>query len=149
MSRKGKYILLMEVSSNVSFNFSRRKKRVYLERGLYLYVGSAMGPGGLERRLMRHRRKEKKLKWHIDYLTAQKNVSVFGAFILESSIPEWLIVEKLLEHGAFSVAIDGFGATDSKAGSHLLKYNGKSRDGLVHMLEKIFVGKYLEFNADL
>ncbi|MFQ6058444.1 MAG: DUF123 domain-containing protein [Anaerolineae bacterium] len=39
-----------------------------LPAGYYLYVGSALGPGGLEARLARHFRAEKRLRWHIDYL---------------------------------------------------------------------------------
>ena len=41
-----------------------------VEPGFYVYVGSAFGPGGLERRVGRHATTEKKHRWHIDYLTA-------------------------------------------------------------------------------
>lgn len=34
--------------------------------GIYVYTGSALN--GLEQRLARHQRREKKLHWHIDYL---------------------------------------------------------------------------------
>ena len=40
-----------------------------LEPGLYAYIGSAYGPGGLRARLGRHLRPEKKLRWHIDQIS--------------------------------------------------------------------------------
>jgi Uri superfamily endonuclease len=45
-----------------------------VQPGFYVYVGSAHGPGGLERRLDRHVRDTKKLKWHIDFLRAGTEV---------------------------------------------------------------------------
>lgn len=39
---------------------------VMFDKGFYAYVGSAMN--GLEQRIARHLRKEKKIFWHIDYL---------------------------------------------------------------------------------
>lgn len=38
--------------------------------GFYVYVGSALGPGGLASRVGRHARAEKRCRWHIDYLAA-------------------------------------------------------------------------------
>jgi Uri superfamily endonuclease len=40
------------------------------EAGLYAYIGSAHGPGGLRGRVMRHLRHDKAPHWHIDRLTA-------------------------------------------------------------------------------
>ena len=40
------------------------------EPGHYIYVGSALGPGGLAGRLERHLDKDRQVShWHIDYLT--------------------------------------------------------------------------------
>lgn len=36
--------------------------------GYYVYVGSAFGPGGVAARVGRHFRREKTLRWHMDYL---------------------------------------------------------------------------------
>ena len=41
-----------------------------LVSGYYLYVGSALGPGGVAARVARHCRRPKPLRWHIDYITA-------------------------------------------------------------------------------
>ena len=34
--------------------------------GFYVYVGSALGPGGLAARIGRHARQEKAFRWHVD-----------------------------------------------------------------------------------
>ena len=38
--------------------------------GFYVYVGSALGPGGLAARVGTHYRHAKRLRWHVDYLRA-------------------------------------------------------------------------------
>ncbi len=40
-----------------------------LETGIYLYAGSARGPGGIRARAARHLRRGKRRYWHIDQLT--------------------------------------------------------------------------------
>jgi sugar fermentation stimulation protein A len=40
--------------------------------GFYVYLGSAMN--GLESRVKRHLRRDKKLRWHIDYLLSQAHI---------------------------------------------------------------------------
>ena len=42
--------------------------------GFYVYVGSALGPGGLASRVGRHCRREKSLRWHVDYLRAMAQI---------------------------------------------------------------------------
>jgi len=42
-----------------------------LDAGVYLYVGSAFGPGGLRARLSRHWSGAQRLRWHVDYLRRQ------------------------------------------------------------------------------
>jgi Uri superfamily endonuclease len=39
-----------------------------------VYVGSALGPGGLAARIGRHRRQNKLGRWHVDYLRAVTQV---------------------------------------------------------------------------
>ena len=149
MINKGKYVLIIKISRDLQFNFSKKKIGASLSKGIYLYIGSAMGPGGLEKRLARHKRKNKKLKWHIDYLTTQREATPIGSLVIKSNIPEAAIVEKLLKLQDFKIAIKGFGSTDSKAISHLLKYMDGSIEKLVEDLKKIFNGFYLKFDTDI
>jgi len=49
-------------------------------KGCYVYTGTAQK--GLLARIERHSRKEKRLFWHIDYFTSNKNVEFAGAYYL-------------------------------------------------------------------
>ena len=46
---------------------------VSLDKGLYVYIGSAKGPGGLRARLRRHMSRDKKIRWHIDYILSSRS----------------------------------------------------------------------------
>ena len=39
-----------------------------IRKGYYVYVGSAMGSGGVAARLKHHSKISKKLHWHLEYL---------------------------------------------------------------------------------
>ncbi|MDP1959420.1 MAG: GIY-YIG nuclease family protein [Methylotenera sp.] len=81
--------------------------------GYYVYTGSAKR--NLEARIQRHLSKEKRLKWHIDYLLHAPEVEVI-------KVGRWTESECEVNqqvHG--NVLIPRFGATDchSGCGSHL------------------------------
>jgi Uri superfamily endonuclease len=62
---KGIYQLLIHLPENVSIAIGK-KERWEFPKGYYIYTGSARN--GLEKRVERHLRKDKKHFWHIDYL---------------------------------------------------------------------------------
>jgi len=62
---KGCYILIIELDDPLTIQVGRLGSLSF-NPGYYAYVGSALG--GLRARLERHRRSEKRLFWHIDYL---------------------------------------------------------------------------------
>jgi Uri superfamily endonuclease len=93
-----------------------------LEAGHYLYCGSANGPGGLRARLVRHMRKEKRLHWHVDQLTAAGEV--LGAFVLEGG-SECALNAAL---SAFPTPLPGFGSSDCpRCVSHLRYFPPRAR----------------------
>jgi Uri superfamily endonuclease len=47
-----------------------RLRRLHLQPGFYVYVGSSLGPGCLRSRLAHHEEPSKKPHWQIDYLRA-------------------------------------------------------------------------------
>lgn len=61
----GTYILVIELEHDAHIQVASLGV-IRFRAGSYLYVGSALG--GLEARLARHLRQEKRLHWHIDYL---------------------------------------------------------------------------------
>jgi Uri superfamily endonuclease len=101
--------------------------------GYYLYVGSALGPGGLWARLARHRRdsenspgssssrRGKKLHWHIDYLLQRAQlVEVWSVASEERLECKWSEVARGLP-GA-QVLVRGFGSSDCRCPAHLIYF---------------------------
>jgi len=87
-------------------------------RGYYVYVGSALGSGGLPARLARHRRQQKRLHWHIDYLLAHASIlgvqtDTSGERLECTWAQQWLVTP-----GA-QVTAPGFGASDCRCPTHL------------------------------
>jgi len=68
---KGTYTLLIKVSENKKIPVGKLGK-INFKKGFYVYVGSALN--GLEKRVERHLRKEKKIYWHIDYLLGEAEI---------------------------------------------------------------------------
>ncbi|HET8687529.1 MAG TPA: DUF123 domain-containing protein, partial [Methanosarcina sp.] len=90
--------------------------------GFHIYVGSALGPGGLKR-VKRHidfsGNRARKPRWHVDYLhlnPAFRLISAVYAFT-----PARLECELASKIGGDSVS--GFGCTDCMCSSHLFYRN--------------------------
>jgi Uri superfamily endonuclease len=91
---------------------------IAFRRGWHIYVGSALGSGGLAR-LDRHfalsRNKDRRPKWHVDYLSASQ------FFCLRSGVSA--ITEERLEcrlaEALGGENIPGFGCSDCDCRSHL------------------------------
>jgi Uri superfamily endonuclease len=84
--------------------------------GIYVYTGSARR--NLGARLERHLRREKRLRWHIDYLLERAQVVAAGVYLHEGNaecrLSQW--VGGL--PGASSV-MRGFGSSDCHCQTHL------------------------------
>ena len=91
-----------------------RLGRFRFEAGVYLYVGSAQG--NLEKRLDRHARKRKPLRWHIDYLSAK--AEMLGAVIVPGPKRRECVIAADLAR-TFERAAPGFGASDCRCPGHL------------------------------
>jgi Uri superfamily endonuclease len=82
-------------------------------KGYYFYVGSGMK--NLEQRVLRHQRKNKKIKWHIDYLTQQ--FKFIDAKLFPSSKRLECQIAKILSENL--TMIKDFGCSDCRCPSHL------------------------------
>ena len=108
---KGSYLLIIELKNNISINVGKLGKKQF-SKGHYVYIGSALN--GLEQRIQRHLRKQKKIHWHIDYLL--KHAKIVDVFYKENETQEECsIAEKFHRFNS----IDGFGCSDCKCKSHL------------------------------
>ena len=61
----GAYLLLIHLAKDTTITVGKQGSMSF-QHGYYAYVGSALN--GLEQRIQRHLRKQKKIHWHIDYL---------------------------------------------------------------------------------
>lgn len=89
--------------------------------GKYCYTGPAKT--NLEARVARHLRREKKLRWHIDYLLCQRRVRVID--VVRHNTPECTVNQQVTGR----VVAAKFGASDCKSGciSHLKLLHHYSR----------------------
>ena len=115
--------------------------RINFKKGYYLYTGSAMN--SLSSRIKRHLRKEKTMRWHIDYLIPY--LQDLKAIPIQSSED----LECLLSESLSSVSegyIKGFGSSDCHCQSHLywMKNNPLSDERFIDMLLKYRIGRLKE-----
>ncbi len=117
----GTYAIVCENAASVVLRVGQLG-RFALDRGRYLYVGSAHGPGGIRARVTRHLRQEKRLHWHIDYLTAMLPV-VYIVAVPGRNPMECAWVGRLAALPDVSVPIRRFGSGDCREGcpAHLLR----------------------------
>lgn len=117
----GTYILALRLWTPCEFSVGRLGAAPFAA-GWYLYAGSAMGPGGLQARLARHRRQRwsgKRLHWHIDYVRERSQWA--GAWVRASSERfECAWASALRDLPAARVVLPGFGASDCECPSHLV-----------------------------
>jgi len=113
----GTYALLLTLEEGAYLQIGRLGTFDF-PAGRYVYVGSALGSGGLRARLLRHCRTEKRLHWHIDYLLRRTTICrawcVESPRRLECTWARWL-------QGRPEVwaPVPRFGASDCRCRSHL------------------------------
>jgi len=91
---------------------------VQLRRGFYIYVGSALGPGGVRARVAHHASASKRPHWHIDYLRPHTRIDrVWYSHGRVRREHQWARFIRALK-GA-SVPIAGFGSSDCRCATHL------------------------------
>ena len=102
---------------------------IKFEKSYYAYVGSAMN--GLDQRIQRHIRKQKKIHWHIDYLL--KHTKIVNVFYKQSDIREECFIAKILERELSTIS--GFGCNDCACKSHLFYGSYKKIKNTITNLE--------------
>jgi len=86
-----------------------------LPAGIYLYCGSAHGPGGLKARIQRHLTSNARVFWHFDYL--KPSIRILEAWWLaDEGNHECEIAQFLVAMPDARTPVMGFGASD--CGSH-------------------------------
>ncbi|MCX8022585.1 MAG: DNA/RNA nuclease SfsA [Syntrophorhabdaceae bacterium] len=109
----GGYILILYLPEDTIIKIGALGD-LFFKRGYYVYVGSAVK--NLTSRIVRHKKKHKRLFWHIDYL--REKAELIHAIPVRSSRR----IECDMAHSLFAVihnTIAGFGVSDCKCPSHL------------------------------
>jgi sugar fermentation stimulation protein A len=82
-------------------------------KGYYIYTGSAMK--NLYQRVERHKRKRKKLRWHIDHLLNNESVEILDILVYPSKAKEECERnQKLLNTENSKIIAKGFGSSDCR-----------------------------------
>jgi len=92
-----------------------------LRRGSYVYVGSALGPGGLHARIGRHLDPGRPVHWHFDYLKhAMRIVEIW--YVADPMRREHSWARTLGDLSNATIPMPGFGASDCRCASHLFHF---------------------------
>ncbi len=95
---------------------------LHFKKGIYAYVGS--GKRGLMKRIMRHIKREKKKRWHVDYLLERGEVLL----VKLTSLEECEVAGRFIKRFPF---VKGFGASDCDCPSHLFYLGETNKEVLV------------------
>lgn len=141
---KGAYILLLRMDRLKKLKIGR-VLCLDFHPGIYCYVGSALGPGGLKTRIKRHASTPLKYHWHIDYLMPHARLK--GALVLESiervecAIASW--VKDLAGE-----SVNDFGSTDCNCDAHLFHLGHSTTEGsFIQQAMAAFHLKHLSIQA--
>lgn len=127
---KGAYQLVISIDKDIEIRIGALGLQKF-EAGIYIYTGSAMK--NLDLRVARHYRKDKQIRWHIDYLLADLNVRIIEHKMFPSEYKtECKINQKTMKQKGTWVPVKKFGSSDCKVCSaHLIgiKKFSKERNG--------------------
>lgn len=129
---KGSYLLVIKNENDEIIQIGKLGE-IEFKKGYYIYVGSALN--GLEQRIKRHLRLNKKIHWHIDYLL--KKSKIIDVFYKENDTREECLIAKKLDEKLYSIT--GFGCSDCKCKSHL--FYGTYNE-IKHIIERLNMKSY-------
>lgn len=121
---KGAYCLIIKLVKDRKIKIGKLGHIVF-KKGYYCYIGSALN--NLEKRIERHKSKNKKLKWHIDYFLK------YGKIIDVVKIKTNKRIECLLSKKISKIAhiyINKFGCSDCSCDSHLYYFENNPNERL-------------------
>ena len=116
-SKGGTYALVLSCSRTEVVQIGKLGP-LELQRGFYVYVGSALGPGGVQARVAHHQRISRRPHWHIDYLRPHARIDrVWYSHQGVRREHQWARAIGSLRRA--SVPLTGFGSSDCGCISHL------------------------------
>ena len=115
--KPGTYALVLSCRTNARIQVGRLGT-MQLQCGYYVYLGSALGPGGLRARIAHHQKLAARPHWHLDYLRAHTRLhSVWLSYGGIRHEHEW--ARAMLKVKDATIPLPGYGASDCRCPSHL------------------------------
>lgn len=118
MPEEVSYVLLVDVRSDLEV--SSRSRTWTLNPGLYSYVGSAKTPRPYAR-VLRHLRRDKRVKWHVDLLTSSASATPLLGVLAYGVSEDQLYAAMVAMGEVFEPAAEGFGTSDRSHLTHLFR----------------------------
>ena len=130
---KGSYVLIAKINEPRRIKVGKLGE-IHFKKGYYAYVGSALN--SLEKRIGRHIRKEKKMRWHIDYLL--QHASIKKIFYKESNEKEECMIASKFDLDY----IPKFGSSDCNCKSHL--FYSRNIEAIENIVKKVGMKEWIK-----
>jgi len=138
---RGTYTIVLACKGTIRVRFGKLGE-ARLAKGYYLYTGSALGRGAvsLEGRLARHRRRSKKIRWHVDYLTTRRKCTPTAAvYVISRRRLECIINRLICDKLQAEPILPRLGASDCTCNGHLVRAGTKvSQPDLLNQLKRVY-----------
>jgi Uri superfamily endonuclease len=113
----GTYIVVLKCSKAMKLPIGK-SGTLAANRGYYVYIGSAFGPGGIKSRLRHHGKISSTPHWHIDYLRIETVIyKAYAFYSYKHRECDWAAV--IAENSDSIEPLKGFGSSDCKCRTHL------------------------------
>lgn len=129
------YLLLIHLKNNSILKIGKKGHKEF-DRGYYVYVGSGKRYGFS--RIIRHIKKSKKQKWHVDYLLGRGEIKMIW-IILGERINECQLSNALQRRGL--IIMKKFGSSDCKCPSHLFYFKNNPQRIMENIINPIIIKK--------
>ena len=143
LANQGTYILILNLPVVTRIR-TGALGTLRFSKGIYAYVGSAFGPGGLRARLRHHLLLPAEPRWHIDYLRGHADIREIR-FTTDRHRVECEWADVLAELSGSSQPAPGFGASDCHCLTHLFYLPGKPQINLFKQRIHVFKPKDFRF----
>ena len=113
---KGTYALVLNLRQDKPITIGRLGNFLF-KRGYYVYVGSALGPGGIAGRITHHIKTASRPHWHIDYFRQYAEiVEIWYQEGIKDMEHAW--AEQLEKLYFVAAPVKGFGSSDCPCNAH-------------------------------
>jgi Uri superfamily endonuclease len=131
---KGTYCIIFKLKNKLTITV-KSGKTYTLQKGTYVYVGSAWNSGGIESRVKRHLKRNKRKHWYLDFITTTNHFEAQKVITIPNRKVECNVASLLsTKYGG----IEKFGCSDCNCFSHLFKITQKEITKVTNALQNLY-----------